>query len=210
MTIRQRERLSTGHAPISWGCPAIHHAPAEVAIGWGFPDTEVISRLHGFGSYLGSVDAAYRNPAEPARPPQSKEDSQDLKQQMGELQGKLSECLNLLNALTDHASNAVVLRSAAINSIIVDDADVILSRPMFFLIEEYEGDDEVVARIPELQADGFGKTEIQAINELKTFVGELCQDLMQTPDEKLGKLPLQWKRILQEVVGIDAREKLQR
>ena len=209
MTLRQRERLSTGRAPISWGCPAVHHAPAEVAIGWGLPDTEVIIRLHDVLGYHGSGDAARWNP-EPARPPQSEEDSHNLKQQMGELQGKLSECLNLLNALTDHASNAVVLRSAAINSIIVDDADVILNRPMFFLIEEYEGDDEVVARIPELQADGFGKTEIQAINELKTFVGELYQDLMQTPDKKLGKLPLQWKRILQEVVGIDAREKLQR
>ena len=142
--------------------------------------------------------------------PQSEEDLRDLKRRMGELQGKLSECLNLLSALTEHASGAVVLRSAAINSIIVDDADVILNRPMFFLIEEYEGDDEVVARIPELQANGFGQTEIQAINELKTFVGELYQDLMETPDEKLGKLPLQWKRVLQEVVGIDAREKLQR
>lgn len=210
MTLRQRERLSTGHALISWGCSAVHHAPTEVTADWGLHWTEVISRLHGFGGYLGSVDAAYRNPAESDRPPQSEEDSRDLKQQMGELHGKLSECLNLLNTLTDHASDAVVLRSAAINSIIVDNADVILNRPMFFLIEEYEGDDEVVARIPELQANGFGQTEIQAINELKTFVGELYQDLMETPDEKLGKLPLQWKRILQEVVGIDAREKLQR
>ena len=209
MTIRQRERRSLGHARISWACPAVHHAPAEVTNDWGLSDTEVIIHLHDILGYHRAVDVARRN-HEQDRPPQSKEDSRDLKQQMGELQGKLSECLNLLNALTDHASNAVVLRSAAINSIIVDNADVILNRPMFFLIEEYEGDDEVVARIPELQADGFGQTEIQAITELKTFVGELYQDLMETPDEKLGKLPLQWKRILQEVVGIDAREKLQR
>ena len=208
MTLRQRERRSIGHAPNSWGYPDVHRAPAEVINDWTLHETEILIHARHFMGYHG-IDAAYMSP-EQVHPPQSEEDLHNLKRQMGELQGKLSECLNLLNALTAHASDAVVLRSDAINSIIVDNADVILNRPMFFLIEEYEGDDEVVARIPELQADGFGKTEIQAINELKTFVGELYQDLMQTPDEKLGKLPLQWKRILQEVVGIDAREKLQR
>lgn len=148
--------------------------------------------------------------SDPTSTPQSQYDLYELKQQVEELQRNLSDCLDLLSKLSDHASDGVVHRTAAINSIIVDNTDIILKRPLFFLIEEYEGDDEVVARIPELQAAGFGSTEIQAINELKTLLGELYQDLIETPDEKLGKLPFQWKRILQEVIGINAREKLQR
>ena len=148
--------------------------------------------------------------SDPTSTPQSQYDLYKLKQQVEELQRNLSDCLDLLGKLSDRASDGVTHRTAAINSIIVDDMDIILKRPLFFLIEEYEGDDEVVARIPELQAAGFGSTEIQAINELKTLLGELYQDLIETPDEKLGKLPFQWKRILQEVIGINAREKLQR
>ena len=148
--------------------------------------------------------------SDPTSTPQSQYELYELKQQVEELQRNLSDCLDLLGKLSDYASDGVVHHTAAINSIIVDDTDIILKRPLFFLIEEYEGDDEVVARIPELQAAGFGSTEIQAINELKTLLGELYQDLIETPDEKLGKLPFQWKRILQEVIGINAREKLQR
>lgn len=148
--------------------------------------------------------------SDPTSTPQSQYDLYELKQQVEELQRSLSDCLDLLDKLSDYASDGVVHHTAAINSIIVDDTDIILKRPLFFLIEEYEGDDEVVARIPELQAAGFGSTEIQAINELKTLLGELYQDLVETPDEKLGKLPSQWKRILQEVIGTNAREKLQR
>ena len=147
--------------------------------------------------------------SDPTSTPQSQYDLYELKQQVEELQRNLSDCLDLLGKLSD-PSDAVIHRTAAINSIIVNDTDVILKRPLFFLIEEYEGDDEVVARIPELQAAGFGSTEIQAINELKTLLGELYQDLIETPDEKLGKLPSQWKRILQEVTGTNARKKLQR
>lgn len=148
--------------------------------------------------------------SDPTSTPQSQYDLYELKQQVEELQRSLSDCLDLLGKLSDHASDGVINRTAAINSIIVNDTDIILKRPLFFLIEEYEGDDEVVARIPELQAAGFGSTEIQAINELKTLLGELYQDLIETPDENLGKLPFQWKRILQEVIGTNARKKLQR
>lgn len=147
---------------------------------------------------------------DPAYTPQSQYELYELKQQVEELQRNLSDCLGLLSKLSDYASDGVIHRTAAINSIIVNDTDIVLKRPLFFLIEEYEGDEEVVARIPELQVDGFGQTEIQAINELKTLLGELYQDLVETPDEKLGKLPSQWKRILQEVIGINARKKLQR
>ncbi len=147
---------------------------------------------------------------DPAYTPQSQYELYELKQQVEELQRNLSDCLGLLSKLSDYASDGVIHRTAAINSIIVNDTDVVLKRPLFFLIEEYEGDDEVVARIPELQVDGFGQTEIQAINELKTLLGELYQDLVETPDENLGKLPSQWKRILQEVIGTNARKKLQR
>lgn len=107
----------------------------------------------------------------------------------------------MLNDQRRRSRSNVVSRMSAINSITIDGTDTLLDRPMFILIEEYEGNDEVVARIPELQAEGFGATEIQAINELKAFVGELYQDLASTPNENLGRLLLQSKLILQGVAG---------
>ena len=139
---------------------------------------------------------------------QDKTDLNELKQQIKSLEHAVSACLELIGSLSDYAENAVSYQTATINSITIDDDDIILARPLFFLIEEYADDDEVVARIPELQANGFGKTEVDAINELKLTLGELYQDLMDTPNEGLGRLPLQWKRILQEVVGANAAKKL--
>ncbi len=193
------------HGPVFCAATdALHPHPAHSAAQW----TGILRS--GWGAFRPTHSNIQILESDPAYTPQSQYELYELKQQVEELQRNLSDCLDLLSKLSDYASDGVIHRTAAINSIIVDDTDIILKRPLFFLIEEYEGDDEVVARIPELQVDGFGQTEIQAINELKTLMGELYQDLIETPDEKLGKLPSQWKRILQEVIGINARKKLQR
>lgn len=135
---------------------------------------------------------------------QAEQDMDNLKLQMASIQRDLSKCVELIGNLTDFITTAAIKQSTAINSITIDGADVLLDRPLFIVLEEYEDETEVTARIPEFQAAGFGPTEIQAINDLKVFLGELYQDLLDTPDEKLGKLPLQWKGILQKIVGANA------
>ena len=176
-----------GHSPVMVGMGALGGVPRSIIHG----PHEVFELIHE-QTYL----------------PQDKADLNELKRQIASLERAISTCLDLLGSLSDHAEAAAAHRPAAINSITIEDDDVILARPLFFLIEEYEDDNEVVARIPELQADGFGQTELHAINELKVMLGELYQDLIDTPDEDLGRLPLQWKHILKEVVGTNATKKL--
>jgi hypothetical protein len=116
---------------------------------------------------------------------------------------QLAECLRLLNTLVDRLGGLVVSQFTAINSIVVDGADVLLDQPLFIVIES-DGS-EVSAKAPEFESTGFGATEVEAITDLKAFLGELYLDLMNSPDETLGRLPLSWKRILEKLVGTHAQ-----
>ena len=133
--------------------------------------------------------------------PQDEGNLNELKLQMASLQRDLSKCIAAIDSLSDFVTTTAVQQSTAINSITIDNLDIVLARPLFIILEEYEDESEVTARIPEFQAAGFGATETQAINDLKTLLGELYQDLIDTPDEKLGRLPMQWKSILQKLVA---------
>jgi hypothetical protein len=76
--------------------------------------------------------------------------------------------------------------------------DVSLTFPLVVQIEDYEK--EYIASWPEVEAWGGGITEAQAINALKDSILDLIDDLWDEPEEKLGELPLRWKRALLAVV----------
>ena len=95
--------------------------------------------------------------------------------------------------------DVVMCRSTSINSITADGQELLLEQPVFIVLEE-DGE-EVAARMPELEAVGFGLTEPEAIHELKSELGALYEDLVISPDEELGRLPLSWKRILDNLVA---------
>lgn len=69
-----------------------------------------------------------------------------------------------------------------------------LKRPIEAILKFYP--DEVLAVIPELEIFGEGNTEIEAISELKLELLDLFDDLKDITDEKLGKFPKSWKKII--------------
>ena len=71
-------------------------------------------------------------------------------------------------------------------------------RPIPVVIEEY--DDEVIATFPEIEAFGAGLCEAEAIINLKNEIRKIFFELEGVSDDKLGKLPLSWKRVLLKVV----------
>lgn len=124
--------------------------------------------------------------------------------QLSSIHHELRSGIAKIEELSEFVTTSAILQPTAINSIIIDGRDVILTRPLFIILEEYEDEKEITVRIPEFQAAGFGADELQAINELKIFLGELYEDLNSKSDETLGTLPTQWKLILRELVGSNA------
>jgi hypothetical protein len=70
----------------------------------------------------------------------------------------------------------------------------ILKEPMDIILEIYP--DEVIAIMAELELTGEGSNIYEALRELKLEILDLYDELAETPDEKLGKHPKSWKRIL--------------
>ncbi|MBN1276885.1 MAG: hypothetical protein JXA35_05280 [Deltaproteobacteria bacterium] len=73
-----------------------------------------------------------------------------------------------------------------------------LRSPVNIIVEKY--DDEVLALLPELTLCGEGENEFEAIDDLKTDIIELLEDLEDTPEADLGKAPKLWKRSLELIV----------
>jgi hypothetical protein len=71
-------------------------------------------------------------------------------------------------------------------------------QPIPIIIEE--SNDEVIARFPEVELFSVGDTESEAIVKLKLSLVELYSDLLETPKNKLGKLPTAWLRILKKLI----------
>lgn len=63
----------------------------------------------------------------------------------------------------------------------------------------------VIAVIPELELHADGLNEIDAINELKAELLDLYDDLSTMPDNKLGKAPRSWKRLLTSIIEKNVR-----
>ena len=66
--------------------------------------------------------------------------------------------------------------------------------PIPVTIEEYG--DEVIASFPEVEVFGSGTTEAEAISRLKKEIMELYNELLKTPKNELGYLPLAWLRVM--------------
>jgi len=80
------------------------------------------------------------------------------------------------------------------------DDDYELVAPVSILVEEYPGDDVVIARFPELEVFGEGATDAEAIFNLKQAILDLYDELTETDPDLLGDLPQTWLRILCKIV----------
>ncbi|MFH2105360.1 MAG: hypothetical protein ABII72_03950 [Parcubacteria group bacterium] len=80
------------------------------------------------------------------------------------------------------------------------DDDYKLAAPVFITIEEYPGEDTVIASFPEVEVFGEGVTEAEAILNLKWAILDLYQELIETSPEELGDLPETWLSVLQQII----------
>ena len=96
-------------------------------------------------------------------------------------------------------------RLATIVDLGTDDATLTL--PLQVTIEDYE--DEVIASWPEVGADGDGASEGEAILALKQDLTSLAVDLLTSPNDELGPLPLAQKRALEKAVTLRGRSSVQ-
>jgi len=80
------------------------------------------------------------------------------------------------------------------------EAEYNLSTPLLITIEEYFDEEVVIAHFPELEVFGEGKTEPEAISNLKNEILDLYDDLMGADPDELGRTPLIWLRILSQII----------
>ncbi len=113
-------------------------------------------------------------------------------------QDLLRQCLVKLSEVIEMLGDSQNTHSTSIASVTVDDVELPLRIPLVAIIQEDE--DEVGARVPEFSASGFGNTEVEAIAELKSELGSLYSELLNTPVELLGVLPRKWRQGLSSIV----------
>ena len=78
-----------------------------------------------------------------------------------------------------------------------------LREPILVVIEEYNGDDTVIASFPEIEVFGEGETETEAIQNLRIAILDLYDELISTSSEILGNLPKTWLNVLQRLIQIN-------
>jgi hypothetical protein len=75
-----------------------------------------------------------------------------------------------------------------------------LNEPLVVSIEEYPGEDTVIASFPEIEIFGEGVTEAEALMNLKWAILDLHEELMESAPDELGDLPKAWLSILRKIV----------
>ena len=114
----------------------------------------------------------------------------------------LQQCLEELENIRDKLAEARACYSTSITSVTWNEVELPLRLPLTVIIQHDE--DEVVARLPEFSASGFGNTESEAVDDLKSELGSLYKELTEIPEDELGALPIRWKRGLGHLVMSNA------
>jgi len=105
----------------------------------------------------------------------------------------LLETMNeLLNSLREKPiSNNTFLRDLNSNK-------YTLKEKIEIIIEEYPN--ETIAKWPELEVFGQGASLSEAILDLKREIADIYEDLSNTGEKELGKIPRMWLRILKKLI----------
>jgi len=126
---------------------------------------------------------------------------------------KLSSNNNKLFLLHPLIMDAINNKQSIINKITFNDSDLTeeniqidtlinfkysLKKPITIKIKreifEYIGD------IPELEIYSFGKNKFEVLRAINEEITELFEELTEIPDNKLGKYPKKWKKILKDYI----------
>jgi hypothetical protein len=122
-----------------------------------------------------------------------------LQQQFLDFQiDKLSQNVKELNKTFVELNSRPTIISDRIYSLPSEKYEII--QPINILFKIFN--DEILAIIPELEIYGEGKTEMDALNDLKLELIDLLEDLEDTPEDQLGKYPLSWKKALDLMVKV--------
>ncbi len=116
-----------------------------------------------------------------------------------------SSILERLETLTNQTGQLrvdVQDRPVKYNSQIRDlgDEDYALNEPLMVSIEEYPGEDTVIASFPEIELFGEGATEAEALTNLKWSILDLYEELTDSSLGELGDLPKAWLSILRKII----------
>lgn len=116
-----------------------------------------------------------------------------------------SSILERLETLTNQTGQLrvdVQERPVKYNSQVRDlgDENYILEEPLIVSIEEYPGEDTVIASFPEIEVFGDGATEAEALMNLKWTILDLYEELVDSSPEELGDLPKAWLLILRKII----------
>ena len=128
--------------------------------------------------------------------------TQDLEHIIEEQRKIIQHCLSILDSVKDTLADTQTCYSTSITSVTWNDTELPLRLPLTAIIQHDE--DEVVARLPEFSASGFGNTESEAVDDLKSELGSLYKELTEIPEDELGALPIRWKRGLGHLVMSNA------
>lgn len=122
---------------------------------------------------------------------------------LDDAQTVILERLESLTNQTGQLKLEVTDRPLKYNSQIRDlgDESYKLTESILISIEEYPGDDTVIASFPEVEAFGEGVTETEAILNLKLAILDLFDELRETPADELGNLPQSWLNVLQTIIS---------
>jgi hypothetical protein len=119
----------------------------------------------------------------------------DLSSQVESVVSELEQCKEGISTILNELKGRPITKQTELFEI---DETLELIRPIPVVIEEY--DDEVIATFPEIEAVGAGLCESEAIINLKKEIRKIFFELEGVSDNKLGRLPLGWKRVLLKVV----------
>ena len=123
---------------------------------------------------------------------------QRLKSIIVEQRGALHQCLEMLDDIRAMLEDSAGSHTTSITSVTWNEIEIPLRLPLIVILQEDE--EEVVARIPEFSSSGFGRTESEALADVKSELGSLYKELAEIPEEELGILPKRWKQGLDNLV----------
>jgi len=112
-----------------------------------------------------------------------------------ELNNKVSNLQEKVEEISETLQDTVRIYNATIYEL--NNLKYMITTPIQIVIIEDE--DEIVARMPELNLYATGDTDSEAIYELKQELIELYEDLNST-DNKLGPLPESWLNTINELI----------
>lgn len=119
----------------------------------------------------------------------------DLSLKVESVASELKQCKKGISTVLNELRGRPITKQTELFEI---DETLELIRPIPVVIEEYV--DEVIATFPEIEAVGAGLCESEAIINLKKEIRKIFFELEGVNDNKLGRLPQGWKRVLLKVV----------